>query len=77
MPSQMVIVRYPTGESEFRILAEAPTVGDKLKRGNDEWRVIDVGRDENDTFLVALGPREGSSPGLGASAAVIPGHPSA
>jgi len=37
----MVIVRYPTGKSEFRIVAEAPAVGDVLEQGNDEWHVID------------------------------------
>ena len=60
MPSQMIIVRYPTGESEFRIVAEEPMVGETLQRGNDEWQIIDVGRDENESCLVTLGPREGS-----------------
>jgi hypothetical protein len=73
----MVIVRYPTGKSEFRIVAEAPAVGDVLEQGNDEWHVIDVGNDENNTLLIALGQREGGTTGLGASAAGVPGHPCA
>lgn len=75
MPSQMVIVKYATGESEFRMLAEPPRVGDMLRRGDDEWHVIDVRRDENDVLLVSLGPLEGLATDLGASAAGIPGHP--
>jgi hypothetical protein len=75
MPSEMVIVKYPTGGTEFRMLAEAPRVGDKLQRGNDDWNVIDVRRDENDVFLVTLGSLEGLASDLGASAAGIPGHP--
>jgi hypothetical protein len=75
MPSQMVVVRYPTGESEFRIVAEEPMVGEALQRGHDEWQIIDVGRDENESFVVTLGPREGKTKELGASGAGIPGHP--
>jgi hypothetical protein len=75
MPSQMVTVRYPSGESEFRIFAEAPRVGDQLQRGREDWHVIDVRRDENDSFLVTLGPVEGSATGIGASAAGVPEHP--
>lgn len=72
MASQLVSVRFPTGESEFRITAAAPKVGDTLKRGADEWQVSDVGTDENGRAVVTLGPLDGSTTELGASGAGIP-----
>ena len=75
MASQLVSVRFPTGESEFRITAEAPKVGDTLKRGDEEWPVSDVGTDENGTTIVRLGPPEDSTTELGASGAGIAPEP--
>jgi hypothetical protein len=54
MASQMVSVRFPTGESEFRITAEPPEVGDTFKRGDAEWRVSYVDADENERAVVTL-----------------------
>jgi hypothetical protein len=61
MASQMVSVRFPNGESEFRITAETPKVGDTLMRGEDEWRVSDIGADENGRAIVILGPLDGGT----------------
>jgi len=67
-----VSVRFPTGESEFRITAETPKVGDTLQRGDEEWEVSDVGTDENGRAVVTLGPVDGRTTELGASGAGIP-----
>jgi hypothetical protein len=86
MASQMVSIRFPTGESEFRITAETPQVGDTLKRGDDEWLVSDIGADENGRAIVILGPLDGGTvvtftppaggtTELGASGAGIPRAP--
>ena len=72
MASQVVSVRFPTGESEFRITAEAPKVGDTLRRGDEEWRVSDIGTDENGRALVTLGRIETGTTQLGASGAGVP-----
>lgn len=72
MASQVVSVRFPTGESEFRITAEAPKVGDTLRRGDEEWRVSDIGSDENGRALVTLGRIEEGTTQLGASGAGVP-----
>jgi hypothetical protein len=77
MASQLVSVRFPTGESEFRITAEPPKVGDTLGRGGDEWQVSDVGTDENGRAVVTLGSVRESNQPLGASGAGIPRQPSA
>jgi hypothetical protein len=71
MASQMVSVRFPTGESEFRITAEAPKVGDTLKRGDDEWQVSEIGTDENGRAVVTLGPIGGTPTELGANGAGV------
>jgi hypothetical protein len=56
MASQMVIVRFPSGETEFQMTAEAPKVGDMVRRGGNEWQVEEVGADENDRVVVTLAP---------------------
>ena len=72
MASQMVSVRFPSGESEFRITAEPPKVGDTFKRGNVEWRASRVDADENERAVVTLVAAEGWMTPLGASGAGIP-----
>ena len=57
MSSQAVCVRFPGGEVEFSFAAEMPKIGDTLRRGEDEWQVIDVSRDEIGNAVVTLGPR--------------------
>lgn len=71
MASQLVSVRFPTGESEFRITAEAPKVGDTLKQGDEEWPVSAVGTDENGRAVVTLGQPDERTTELGASGAGI------
>jgi hypothetical protein len=72
MASQLVSVRFPTGESEFRITAEVPKLGDTLTRGDEEWPVSHVGTDENDGTIVTLGQVGERTTELGASGAGIP-----
>ena len=71
MASQLVSVRFPTGESEFRITAETPKAGDTLQRGDEEWEVSDVGTDENGRTVVTLGQVDEKTTELGASGAGI------
>ena len=54
MASQMVSVRFPSGESEDHMTAEPPKIGDTLMRGDVAWRVSDVQADENDRVVVTL-----------------------
>jgi hypothetical protein len=82
MASQMVSVKFPTGETESHITADVPKVGETFKRGDSEWHVIDVAADEHGRAVVTLGPIEGGvltltsldggTTGLGASGAGIP-----
>lgn len=69
--SQMVSVRFPDGESEFRITAEPPKIGDTFMRGDVEWRVSDVHADENERAVVTLVAAEGWTTALGVSGAGI------
>jgi hypothetical protein len=48
-------------------------VGDILMRGDDEWRVTDIGTDENGESVVTLGSVDEGATELGASGAGIPG----
>ena len=40
--SDLVTVRYPSGDTEFRMSDHAPKVGDVLKRNGDNWIVEEV-----------------------------------
>ena len=40
--SDLVTVRYPAGDTEFRMSDTAPNVGDVLKRNGDNWIVEEV-----------------------------------
>ena len=53
---EAVCVRFPNGEIEFNYAVDVPRVGDKLKRGADEWEVIAVGTDEHGHTVVTLAP---------------------
>jgi hypothetical protein len=48
-------------------------VGDILMRGDDEWRVTDIGTDQNGESVVTLGSVDEGTTELGASGAGIPG----
>jgi hypothetical protein len=57
MDSQTLLtVRFPEGITEFTVAVEAPTVGDTLKRGTDEWNVIAVETDASGHTVVTLAP---------------------
>ena len=55
-----VYVRFPTGFSEITYAADAPKVGDTVRRGADEWVVVDVTTDKNGLSVVTLGPPSGN-----------------
>jgi len=40
--SDLLTVRYPSGDTEFRMSESAPKVGDVLKRNGDNWIVEEV-----------------------------------
>ena len=42
--SDLVTVRYPSGDTEFRMSDTAPKVGDVLKRNGDNWIVEESSR---------------------------------
>jgi hypothetical protein len=52
--SQVITLRFPH-ETELRFgEGAAPKVGDTLKRGDDEWRVVAVESDKTGTVVVTL-----------------------
>jgi hypothetical protein len=55
--SGLLTVRFPSGETEFRMSDEAPDVGDTLKRNGDNWIVEDVTEADDGTFVVTLRPQ--------------------
>lgn len=56
MSSSLVTIRYPEGDSEFRMSEQAPAVGDVLKRNGDNWIVEEVMQNKDGTTLVTLRP---------------------
>ena len=56
MSTDSVIVRYPTGRSEYRLSDKKPQVGDKLKRNGDYWIVEKVAEDKQGATVVTLRP---------------------
>jgi hypothetical protein len=58
--SEMIVVRLPTGQTEFRIGAAGDLkVGDKIKRGEEECEVVGIHDDEHGHRVVTVGlPRE-------------------
>lgn len=60
MPSQEAIcVRFPNGYIEFTFTSATPCVGDRVRRGDDEWEVVTIGMDSNENRIVTLGsPRD-------------------
>lgn len=65
MDSQLLLtVRFPEGLTEFTLAAQTPNVGDTLKRGSDEWKVIAVEIDDGgENVVVALAPIDGDADG--------------
>ena len=60
--SELLTVRYPSGETEFRMRDKEPHVGDVLTRNGDEWIVEAVTQAGNGTTLVTLRPGHGDEP---------------
>ena len=50
-----VRIRFPSGFTEITY-SEAPKVGDRLTRGDDEWEVIAVEEEFDGISVVTLGP---------------------
>ena len=55
--SGLLTVRFPSGETEFRMSDEAPDVGDTLKRNGDTWIVEEVTKAADGTSVVTLRPQ--------------------
>ena len=51
-----MVVRFPTGRSEYRLSDKKPKVGDNLKRNGDNWVVEKVAEDEHGATVVTLRP---------------------
>ena len=54
--SDLLTVRYPSGDIEFRMSETAPEVGDVLKRNGDNWIVEEVSTSEDDTAVLTVRP---------------------
>jgi hypothetical protein len=61
MGTDLLSVRFPEGSTEFTFAAHAPRVGDRLKRGDQEWVVLAVETDANGNTVVSLGPADGKT----------------
>jgi hypothetical protein len=55
--SDLFVVRFPSGETEYRMSERAPNVGDTLKRDGDNWTVEDMTEGEDGTAVVTLRPQ--------------------
>lgn len=53
--SDLLTVRYPSGDTEFRMSESAPKVGDVLKRNGDNW-IVDEVVETNGGIQVTLRP---------------------
>jgi hypothetical protein len=42
MPSEALVVRFPTGRNEYALTENVPKVGDSVEREGREWRVVEV-----------------------------------
>ncbi len=60
--SDLLTVRYPSGETEFRMHDKDPQVGDVLTRNGDNWIVEAVTEAENGSTLVTLRPGREAAP---------------
>jgi hypothetical protein len=55
-------VRFPSGLSELTHAAVTPEVGDKLRRGQEEWQVVAVESDGTGFTVITLGPLDEAVP---------------
>jgi hypothetical protein len=54
MASGSVVVRFPNGDSEYRLTQKVPEVGDALKANGDTWVVTEVTEDRDGSAVVTL-----------------------
>ena len=54
--SDLLTVRYPSGDFEFRMSEKAPEVGDVLHRNGDDWIVEEVSASEDGTAVITVRP---------------------
>jgi hypothetical protein len=55
--SDLLTLRYPSGDKEFRMSDKAPEKGDVLRRNGDNWVVEKVHEDEDGKTVVTLLPQ--------------------
>ena len=55
--SDLLTLRYPSGDKEFRMSEKAPNKGDILKRNGDNWVVEEVHEDDDGNTVVTLLPQ--------------------
>ena len=53
----MHVVRFPSGDREFRMSEKAPEKGDVLRRNGDNWVVEKVHEDDDGNTVVTLLPQ--------------------
>ena len=54
--SDLLTVRYPSGQVEHRTIQTAPAVGDILNRNGDAWIIDHVAHADDGTSVVTLRP---------------------
>jgi hypothetical protein len=54
--SALVTVRFPSGETEFRMSEKSLKVGETLKRNGDNWIVEEVTDGDDGSTVVTLRP---------------------
>ena len=55
--SDLLTLRYPSGDKEFRMSNKAPDEGDVLRRNGDNWVVEKVHEDDDGNTVVTLRPQ--------------------
>ena len=63
--TDMHVVRYPSGDKEFRMSEKAPEKGDVLKRNGDSWVVERIHEDDDGNTVVNLRPQPLIEPDTG------------
>ena len=53
---EAICVQFPNGYVEFPFTSATPCVGDRIRRGDDEFEVATIRMDSNENRIVTLGP---------------------
>ena len=61
--SALHTIRYPSGETEYRMSEKTPAEGDILTRNGDNWVVEEVREADDGSTVVTLRPRPRIEPG--------------